>query len=153
MLFSPNMCLLITLFPVLHPCHKLEYFKKHNWEDSWVQTARDIVRDEFDRSYAPAEVEDNANSMETDTNESVSSYLYLSYTLPTTILQVSLFYLSKNIFDDLPKLAPVSSDTHDELDRYLATDIEDGLMWWYERCTTFPHLSRMARDYLSIPGK
>lgn len=63
---------------------------------------------------------------------------------------------SKNIFDKLPDLAPASSDTRNELDRYLATDVEDvkdGLMWWYERRAAFPHLSRMARDYLSIPGK
>jgi hypothetical protein len=31
--------------------------------------------------------------------------------------------------------------------------VKDGLMWWNERCTAFPHLSRMACDYLSIPGK
>lgn len=62
---------------------------------------------------------------------------------------------SNNIFDNLPELAPVLSELHDELDRYLSTDTEDvrdGLSWWYERRATFPCLSRMARDYLSIPG-
>lgn len=62
---------------------------------------------------------------------------------------------SLNIFDNLPDLAPALSDLLDELDRYLATDVEDvrdALMWWYERRATFPRLSRMARDYLSIPG-
>ena len=56
-----------------------------------------------------------------------------------------------NLMDDTPR---TSSD--DELQRYLATDIEDvkdGLMWWYEKRTTFPRLSRMARDYLAIPGE
>jgi hypothetical protein len=50
----------------------------------------------------------------------------------------------------------VSTNTHDELDRYLMADVEkvkDGLMWWNERRTAFPRLSRMACDYLSIPGK
>ena len=44
----------------------------------------------------------------------------------------------------------------DELQRYLAADVEDvsdGLMWWHERQKIFPRLSRMARDYLSIPGE
>jgi hypothetical protein len=26
-------------------------------------------------------------------------------------------------------------------------------MWWHEKRATYPCLSRMARDYLSIPGK
>ena len=28
----------------------------------------------------------------------------------------------------------------------------DGLKWWHERHATYPHLSRMALDYLTIPG-
>ena len=50
----------------------------------------------------------------------------------------------------------MSSDLDDELDCYLAADIKDTkdpLMWWYEHRGAFPNLSRMARDYLSIPGK
>lgn len=54
-------------------------------------------------------------------------------------------------------IAPTPSNTSsDELQHYLATDIEDvkdPLMWWYEKRATFPCLSRMARDYLSIPGE
>ena len=63
---------------------------------------------------------------------------------------------SKNIFDDLPDLAPTAADYRDELECYLATNVEnvkDPLMWWYERREKFPRLSRMARDYLTIPGK
>jgi hypothetical protein len=44
---------------------------------------------------------------------------------------------------------------HDEIDRYLATnteDVEDALFWWWERKSSYPCLSRMALDYLSIPG-
>ena len=44
----------------------------------------------------------------------------------------------------------------DELQRYLIADIEDvtdALMWWHERRKVFPRLSRMACDYLSIPGE
>jgi hypothetical protein len=29
---------------VLHPHHKLEYFKKHNWDDAWVETASNLVQ-------------------------------------------------------------------------------------------------------------
>ena len=60
------------------------------------------------------------------------------------------------MFDSLLAITPTSSQELDELQRYLAMDVEDvkdALMWWYERRTAFPRLSRMARDYLSIPGK
>jgi hAT family C-terminal dimerisation region len=59
--------------------------------------------------------------------------------------------MSDDLMDDTPTC---SSD--DELQHYLATDVEDvkdALMWWHERCTSYPRLSRMARDYLAIPGK
>jgi hypothetical protein len=36
---------------VLHPHHKLNYFKNVKWEDDWIETARQLVRDEFDLSY------------------------------------------------------------------------------------------------------
>jgi len=54
-------------------------------------------------------------------------------------------------------LAPSkSSDLGSELERYLHADVEhvaDPLAWWYEQCAIYPRLSRMALDYLTIPGK
>jgi hypothetical protein len=38
---------------VLHPRHKLAYFKNAGWEVEWIEAARQIIRDEFDRLYAP----------------------------------------------------------------------------------------------------
>ena len=43
---------LMAILLVLHPRHKLEYFKKAGWPESWIQMASDLVRDEFDMSYA-----------------------------------------------------------------------------------------------------
>ena len=63
---------------------------------------------------------------------------------------------STNIFNNLLDLAPAPSSAHDELDCYLAADVEsvkDGLVWWNEKSDTFPCLSHMACNYLSIPGK
>ncbi|KAH7903431.1 hypothetical protein BJ138DRAFT_1020640 [Hygrophoropsis aurantiaca] len=36
---------------ILHPSHKLEYFKQAGWEDHWVQTAETMVRDQYKNSY------------------------------------------------------------------------------------------------------
>jgi len=53
----------ISLFlhcpPVLHPRHKLHYFKKAGWEEGWIETAQDIVRAEFDQTYAFMDVDVN----------------------------------------------------------------------------------------------
>jgi len=59
------------------------------------------------------------------------------------------------MFDSIMDTAPTPSSS-DELQRYLTADVEDvkdGLLWWYERRRIFPELSRMARNYLSIPGE
>lgn len=36
---------------VLHPRHKLDYFKMAKWDKEWIDAARQIVRDEFERTY------------------------------------------------------------------------------------------------------
>ncbi|TEB28014.1 hypothetical protein FA13DRAFT_1633689 [Coprinellus micaceus] len=41
---------------VLHPRYELDYFKAHNWEDVWVDTAHTIVEDQFKRLYASLDV-------------------------------------------------------------------------------------------------
>jgi hAT family protein len=43
-----------------------------------------------------------------------------------------------------------------EIDTYLSLAVEnvkDPLKWWFNNRQAYPNLSRMARDYLSIPGK
>ena len=43
-----------------------------------------------------------------------------------------------------------------EIDTYLSLAVEnvkDPLKWWMKNRQTYPNLSKMARDYLSIPGK
>ena len=57
--------LLILPYTVLHPHHKLSYFKKAGWEQGWIDTAKDLVRDEFNKSYN----EDNENELDDSTEE------------------------------------------------------------------------------------
>jgi len=60
------------------------------------------------------------------------------------------------MFDSLPSLStPKRHELCDKLDKYLSTDpeaVEDVLMWWHGCHTMYPCLSRMALDYLTIPG-
>lgn len=39
---------------VLHPRHKLKYFENAGWHADWITAAKDIIRAEFERSYASA---------------------------------------------------------------------------------------------------
>ena len=52
-------------------------------------------------------------------------------------------------------MKPHANRPCDELDAYLASDIEDisdALKWWHEHRATYLRLSHMALDYLTIPG-
>jgi len=53
---------------VLHPSHKLEYFKTADWDDKWQEAAVDIVRTEFERAYVDFEVDDDDDGNEVSTN-------------------------------------------------------------------------------------
>lgn len=55
MVISQLSVLFLTSFalPVLHPRHKLHYFKEAGWSAEWIKTAEDLLRTEYARSYAP----------------------------------------------------------------------------------------------------
>lgn len=63
---------------------------------------------------------------------------------------------SKNIFNNLASMAePLEEDLSAELDLYLSSHaeyVEDVLTWWIEWWDTYPYLSRMAIDFLTIPS-
>jgi hypothetical protein len=65
-------CTNFLVVSVLHPRHKLKYFKKHNWEEVWVNAASDIVHKEFDRSYAHMGFEGSGDGVQLDGDEVVS---------------------------------------------------------------------------------
>jgi len=46
---------------VLHPCHKLQYFKTAGWQDDWTQIAETLVCDEFECSYLSTNDNNNSN--------------------------------------------------------------------------------------------
>jgi hypothetical protein len=123
---------------VLHPRHKVSYFQRAGWTADWIAAAKKIVRDEFDASYRFREQVTLTTGPE-KANDSSS-------------------VTNTNIFDTLPAFRADTFGHLDELTRYLCTspeDVknEDVLKWWYEHKHVFPHLSRMALDYHTIPCK
>ncbi|KAF5356700.1 hypothetical protein D9758_013728 [Tetrapyrgos nigripes] len=122
---------------VLHPHHKLNYFKTAEWPESWKNMALEIVRDVYERDYKSKMTVEN-DAMDVDE--------------PETPVKPS----KRNQFDDLPALkAPRPDNLSDELDRYLKSDVEkvkDVVEWWHGRKKSYPVLHRMALDYLTIPA-
>jgi hypothetical protein len=55
---------------VLHPSHKTTYFTLAGWDQDWIDTAKDIIRAEFDRAYADLELKDSST-----VDNHVSAYL------------------------------------------------------------------------------
>ena len=52
----------LTHLLVLHPHHKLDYFKKAKWDNKWINMARQIVWNEFERSYKDCSAADLTTS-------------------------------------------------------------------------------------------
>ncbi|KIM52113.1 hypothetical protein SCLCIDRAFT_40861, partial [Scleroderma citrinum Foug A] len=107
---------------VLHPRHKLEYFKLAGWKPPWIATAHKLVNDRYDESYAAYHTsEDSDGQANIDMEDDEPA----------------------NIFDKLPSLVKSKHTHHDELGIYLAADIEnvsDPLQWWYEHQHVYPCL-------------
>jgi len=143
-------------YAVLHPRHKLAYFKNAGWEDEWIKTAECIVREEYECSYAcRGNTEDREAMGDEGAANIVRQYHNINIKLSHSacILQQET---SSNIFDNIPALTkPIVSRLWDELTAYLNSDpeyVDNVLSWWYKKRLTYPHLSRMALDYLTIPG-
>lgn len=41
------------ILAVLHPKYKLNYFRNAHWESSWIDTAQEMLRDEWNKFYKP----------------------------------------------------------------------------------------------------
>ncbi|KIL55871.1 hypothetical protein M378DRAFT_36654, partial [Amanita muscaria Koide BX008] len=45
---------------VLHPSYKLEYLRKAEWPEKWIDEAVKIVKEEFYRSYAEMDIQETS---------------------------------------------------------------------------------------------
>ena len=61
----------------------------------------------------------------------------------------------QNVFEALDDEGPMKGPADNELQHYLDTPIEkpaNPIQWWKDRRDMYPNLSRMAIDFLCIPG-
>ena len=54
----------LKFITVLHPRHKLDYFKRAAWPEEWIIVAKTIVRDEYELTYKVADGEIEAEEIE-----------------------------------------------------------------------------------------
>jgi len=122
--FFCQVLIIYNVIVVLHPWHKLKYFKHASWKPKWIAAVKDITWAEFDCSYVIQPV-----NIKEDQDENV---------------EISKVH-SSNIFNNLPALFILRTrELHNKLDRYLSTNpkhVVDVLMWWIERKLIYPHLS------------
>jgi hypothetical protein len=122
-------CYMYSVATILDPRLKLEYYKKHKWDKRWIAESKKILSDLYERHYAPSttETEEHIDN-EDDDNDDVFLHLYSH--------------------DQVEK--------PDELEAHLTSPVvhreTDVLQWWKLHEAEFPHLSRMARDYMAIPA-
>jgi hypothetical protein len=113
---------------VLHPGMKLEYFRKQRWLKTWIETAQELVEEEYVLRYQKLQEPTSPDDKEKPSNDFTS-------------------------FGNL-SITPLDGEMT-ELELYLSQPVEnvaDPLKWWLTHSHTFPTLSQMALDYLSIPA-
>ncbi|CDO72042.1 hypothetical protein BN946_scf184943.g77 [Trametes cinnabarina] len=142
---------------VLHPRYKTAYFKKLNWTRLWIESARKLVRNEYDQVYAKLPLPADLDKKPAGQNDSADNEDSVKHGPAGTGGCKELQQDNENMFDRIPDLFQTNSrhGTNDELDIYLKAepeDVTDPFSWWYACRHAFPRLSRMALDYLAIPA-
>ncbi|KAG2120773.1 uncharacterized protein F5147DRAFT_647200 [Suillus discolor] len=82
---------------VLHPQHKLSYFKNAGWTEEWINTAETLVHEEFECSYSILDIK---NDTDTEMDEEpaglmdVDSSMYVYY---STLIKDSRSVMLSNV--------------------------------------------------------
>lgn len=134
---------------VLHPGMKLEYFRQNEWEEEWIEQAENMVREEYIASYEKLEVA----PVDDKTNEAKTA---VCHGAPHLLLPTLTRSQGHDAFTAFGDLSVATATRVSEIDDYLRLPVEkvsDPLKWWSDNRHVYPHLSGMARDYLSAPRK
>ncbi|GBC14125.2 ribonuclease H-like protein [Rhizophagus irregularis DAOM 181602=DAOM 197198] len=118
--------LIYTAATVLDPRIKLQYYKDNMWEESFIQETRKQVTNLWETTYKP-NISENVEPSD-DADDELFGHIFKKRKI----------------------------EEKDELSIYLNEGVAPGktdiLMWWKLHEIKYPNLSKMARDYLSIPA-
>ena len=86
------MLILQSFIIVLHPRHKLRYFEQAGWEEDWVSAAKDIVCNEFNRSYASRDVSESGDEVDQSLQVSQSFTVFIDFYINILFRRVVLYH-------------------------------------------------------------
>jgi len=134
---------------VLHPGLKLEYFCQQDWEDEWIDVAKNLVHEEYTYAYENPVLGEHSLV----NNAELFSTFFMIW-LHDAICSV------QDIDDRLGGFSNISvgkkASLCNALNQYLwltVENVKDTLTRWFDNHIAYPNLSHMALDYLSIPGE
>ncbi|KAJ7343895.1 hypothetical protein DFH08DRAFT_962038 [Mycena albidolilacea] len=105
------------------PSLKLEYFRLQKWDQDWINTAKQLVQDEFDLSYDSHDNNDNDGNMEiVDRADAVS----------VSSSAVKLDLAADWLFDiDISSTCTGKTELEQYLAEPIVAGVKDTLNWWY----------------------
>ncbi|KDQ50929.1 hypothetical protein JAAARDRAFT_141085, partial [Jaapia argillacea MUCL 33604] len=110
---------------VLHPRHKLTYFRQMKWEESWIKTVIDVVRNEWDVNYKPKPTTTTSSSSAT---QKYFSNLYRS--------------VDGSLKDALAEYLATPNLPH----------VDNPIVYWMSQTPEKNPLAAMALDFLTAPA-
>lgn len=126
--------------------------------------AEEIVREEFKRNYAAYVIHKDKKASGPSTKVRPVFFFFLNATYSHGVLPCQRKVDSDDSDSSGPGEKSGDSDSSmeeeelmTELDHYLKSArlkaVKDPLQWWFDNRGTYPRLSRMAKDFLTIPGE
>lgn len=135
----------------LHPGYSWRYFDKI-WKHrpDWVEAAKKMVREVWEKEYSLLDIMDIATSIPKDNGKRPADEDFFDpFAAPSE--------KKRRLEESQQAEAQTLQVSGDEYDAWLAdkadkTHPQDVFQYWYERRYKYPRLSRMALDFLTIPA-
>jgi len=117
---------------VIDPRLKLDYHRRNEWEDEYIEAARADLERAFRTYWVPA-----AQSPPADDPEKPAGNFNCSRLIDRAMKRPRI--AEKDELDEYLTSPPSASDTN-------------ALQWWKANADAYPHLAEVARDHLAIPA-
>ncbi|KAL1949782.1 hypothetical protein VTO73DRAFT_8663 [Trametes versicolor] len=150
--------MIYCLAMILHPGHKLQYFRDENWPEEWINEAVELLHAEWRQYYKPAPPEQPEEApADAPALSSKGKGKATASAQPSTGRKSAQASTEKATTELFASISNAGKSAKDALEVYLEepklTTVDDPLHHWNLMLTSGnPWLARMALDFLSIPA-